>query len=213
MTTNTDTKSSNPSLDALNRLARIVVKHPGTGQSERIMSFFASLYNGHDFPRVDLSWVSSYMDGDAKRDLAQVFLGCHTEAGFSDYKIREALRAAGVEAAAEQLRRRCKPEVCFLALVGVVDWCLAMSEDPKDKHSADLVRRIILSLTFSPPKGFVPPTLHSLQYVHDDVRDDVLLIIDGAARGYFNGNEGETIESIAGRVDGGTAWLNSQTHG
>jgi hypothetical protein len=185
-------------------LAHIAAKNPSTGQSERIMSFLVSLYNGTDFPCVDLAWVGSYMDAGAKRDLAQVFLGCFSD--FPDHEIRRAVNVAGGKAADARFLSRCKTAVCFRALANVVTWCL--TQGTETKHAAESVRRILLSLKFTPPKGFVPPSLHSLRYVHDDVRDDILLIIDGAANRFFDGNEGETIDSIVASVAGGSAWLN-----
>jgi hypothetical protein len=194
--------SKNHALAALNRLARLVCTHTGTGQSERILSWLASLYNGNDYPRVDLAWVAGHTDPNVRIDLACVFLSVGT--AFPDSQIREALRAAGGDDAVNRLHNRSNTATAHLTLKHLVEWAL---ENPLESHT---IRKVLQSLTSnqdSPQHTRVSVDLSQLQHVHSKVRPALLSIIDAAANGYFDQNKKATIPSIISKIKGGTTWL------
>lgn len=151
---------------ALPRLVDAALGH--SGQSDVVLRWLASIYNGSEAPPVELDEIRR-LDWSLREDLLAVVLGC-AQGDFSDVEIRKAFDAAGGQEAVDRLHSITCNNAQMRALARLV----AFVRQHKEASSGKALHDILVSIV---DKG-ARADLNMLGYMDDVHTADVLTVLD-----------------------------------
>jgi len=151
---------------ALPRLVDAALGH--SGQSDVVLRWLASVYNGSEAPAVELDEIRR-LDWGLREDLLAVVLGC-AQGDFSDKEIRYAFDHAGGQEAVDRLHAVTGNKVEVRALARLVQFIRA--------HQGDATAKALRSLLASTFGDGATCDLGRLTYIDDELRGDAFAVLD-----------------------------------
>lgn len=151
---------------ALPRLADAALGHGG--QSDVVLRWLASIYNGSEAPAVELDEIRR-LDWSLREDLLAVVLGC-AQGDFSDVEIRKAFDAAGGQEAVDRLHAVTGNNAQVRALARLVQFIRG--------HEGDATAKALRSLLASTFGDGATCDLGRLTYIDDELRGDAFAVLD-----------------------------------
>jgi len=153
--------------EALPRLVDAALGY--SGQSDVVLRWLASIYNGSEAPAVELDEIRR-LDWALREDLLAVVLGC-AQGDFSDVEIRKAFAAAGGQEAVDRLHALVGNSAQERALARLVQFI--------HDHQGDATAKALRSMLASTFGNVATCDLGRLTYVADEIRADVAAVLDG----------------------------------
>ena len=151
---------------ALPRLVDAALGH--SGQSDVVLRWLASIYNGSEAPAVELDEIRR-LDWSLREDLLAVVLGC-AQGDFSDVEIRKAFDAAGGQEAVDRLHAVTGNNLQMRALARLV----AFIRKHEGASSAKTLRALLAS-TLGTGATF---DISWIGLLDDELRADAFAVLD-----------------------------------
>jgi len=151
---------------ALPRLVDAALGH--SGQSDVVLRWLASIYNGSEAPAVELDEIRR-LDWSLREDLLAVVLGC-AQGDFRDVEIRQAFDSAGGQEAVDRLHAVTGNNAQVLALSRLVKFIRS--------HQGEATAKGLRSLLASTLADGATGDLSRLEYIDDALRADAFTVLD-----------------------------------
>lgn len=158
-------KAAKAGREALPRLVTVALGY--SGQSDVVLRWLASIYNGSEAPQIELDEIRR-LDWSLREDLLAVMLGC-AQGNFSDVEIRHAFDAAGGQEAVDRLHA----VTCNNAQVRALARLVEFARKHRESSSGKALRGLLASIVSKSEHA----DLNMLGYMDDELTNDVMTVL------------------------------------